>query len=195
MTRHCVRQIRVRRGGGYAGPRRVSAFLRAAGPILLAAVLFCGCKYPFGFGRKPMEPEAVLTSAQARLTHMECTKLHVWERTRLYSYMNGASEAYFARGFRRLATLDIKWKNTEAKVEFYRVDTEANATGLFDDFNDGQGKKLPAGVASAAWTARELEGIFHRGVYFCRLIVYGNDEEAQTLLHKAAAAIDASIPK
>ena len=80
-------------------------------------------------------------------------------------------------------------------MELYLVDTEANAEGLFDDHNDGKGRPLPAGRGSAAWTSKELEGIFHRGRYFCRAIIYGNDKEALQLLDALALAIDQSIPQ
>ena len=109
--------------------------------------------------------------------------------------MNGAAEAYYAKGFRELAVCDTRWQTTDAKIELYRAEPVANAKALFDEFNDGKGKELPAGIGSAAWTGQELDGIFHRGPYFCRLIIYGHDKEAHELLHTLAAAIDQAIPR
>ena len=140
-------------------------------------------------------PEAILKASYARLAGGQFTKLTTYVGNRLFAYMNGAAEAYFSRGFVKLATVDVKWKATEATVEFYQVKTAANAAALLDEFDDGQGKKLAAGVRSAAWAAKELEGIFHRGVYFCRIIVIGNDQEAHDLLAALATAIDKAIEK
>lgn len=161
--------------------------------LLLLPLLVVGCTCPFFGGRSGAPPKAILKAAEDRFAEAKFTKLLAWEGNRLYSYMNGAAEAYYARGFRKLATVDVAWKETEAKVELYRMDAAANAAALFSDFNDGKGKPLPAGLGSASWVARELEGIFHRGPYFCRLIIYGNDKEAHVLLRTLAAAIDQSI--
>jgi hypothetical protein len=94
-----------------------------------------------------------------------------------------------------LAVADAKWRDTEAKLELYQVTTPANAKALFEEFNDGKGRELPAGLGSAAWDATELEGIFYRGACFCRVIIIGNDKEARQLLDALAAAIDQSIPQ
>jgi len=144
---------------------------------------------------QPPAPLEILKAADARLTEMTFTKPETYPGSRLYSYMDGAAETYFARGFRELATADTKWRDTEAKIELYRVTTADNAKGLFDDHDDGKGKKLPAGLGSASWAAKELEGIFYRGLYFCRVIIYGNDKEAHQLLRTLSAAIDKAIPE
>jgi hypothetical protein len=126
---------------------------------------------------------------------MAFTKLMAWPAGRLYDYMDGAAEAYFARGFRTLGTADTKWRDTLAKIELYQVKAPADAKALFDDMNDGKGKQLPAGLGSASWEAKELEGIFYRGTCFCRIMIYGNDKAAHQLLDALAAALDQSIPR
>lgn len=145
---------------------------------------------------EPVKPVIILRRADARMRgEVAFNKRIPWTGPHLYDYMNGAAETYYARGFRELGTVEARWRGTDAMVELYQVKTPENATALFGEFNDGKGRKLPAGVASAAWSAKELEGIFHRGCYFCRLIIYGNDVEARQLLDKLATAIDASIPR
>jgi len=170
---------------------------RSTSPLSLLAILLllAGCRCPFGGARKAGAPAAILKAADARLAEMAFTKLTTHPGGRLYDYMNGAAEAYFARNFLTLGTADTRWRTTDAKLELFQVKAPADAKGLFDDHNDGKGKELPAGLGSAAWAAKELEGIFHRGPYFCRIIIYGNDKEAQQLLDRLAAAIDQSIPK
>ena len=152
-----------------------------------------GC-LPLGAQRAP-SPLAALKAADARLPEVAFDKLMSFPGDRLFAYMNGAAETYYAKGFRDLGTCDAKWRGTDAKVELYLVDTPVHAKALFDEFNDGKGTELPAGLASASWIARELEGIFHRGPYLCRIIIYGNDGEARQLLHALSAAVDQSIPE
>jgi hypothetical protein len=154
-----------------------------------------GCHCPFLGGRRATSPLAILKAADARLAEMSFTNLMEFPGARLFDYMNGAAETYYARGFVTLGTAETKWRATEARIELYQVKMPANAKGLFDDHNDGKGKELPAGLGSAWWEARELEGIFHRGSHFCRVIIYGNDKEAQQLLDTLSAAIDQSIPE
>jgi hypothetical protein len=114
---------------------------------------------------------------------------------RLFDYMDGAAETYFQHGFRTLGVADTKWRRTQAKVEVFQLATPADAKALFDERNDGKGRELPAGLASASWEAREIEGIFYRGSYVCQFMIYGNDKEAHQLLDTLAAALDQSIPK
>jgi hypothetical protein len=147
----------------------------------------------FGTAAEPKPAEDVLAQAREALPKVAFQKTHTFEGNRLYAYMNGAAEAYYSRNFRKLAAVDAKWKETQAKVELYRVETKANAAQLFDDFNDGQGKPLKAGERGTWWEAQELEGIFHRGPYFARVFIYGSDDEAKTLLRDLAAAIDQGI--
>ena len=161
--------------------------------VLAILPLLSGCRCPW-WGERAPAPLAVLKGADARLDEMSFTNLMTFPGPRLYDYMDGAAEAYYARGFRVLGTAETKWRKTDARIELYQVKTAADAKGLFDDHNDGKGKELPAGLGSAAWTAKELEGIFYRGTHFCRVIIYGNDKEAQQLLDSLAAAIDQNIP-
>jgi len=126
---------------------------------------------------------------------MAFTKAMTWPGPRLYDYMDGASETYYAHHFRVLATAETRQGRTDARIELFQVASPADAQALFAEHDDGKGTKLPAGLASAAWSAKEFEGIFHRGPYFCRLIIYGNDAEARQLLDALAIAIDKSIPE
>ena len=170
-----------------------SRVTRHASRILVVLLLVApGCRCPWS-GKRPAGPAAVLGAADAAVADMALAKTATWPAARLYDYMDGAAEAYFARGFVVLATAETKWRTTEARIELFQVKSRADAKGLFDEFNDGKGRKLPAGIASAAWDARELEGIFYRGSFFCRLIIYGNDKEARDLLDALAAAIDKSM--
>jgi len=157
----------------------------------LALAALAGCA---GLLSTPTTPEAILRAADARLEQMTFEKLIVFRGPQLFNYMDGAAEAYYSRGFLEMATADTRWRSTDAKVELYRLKTPENAAKLFEDFNDGKGKELPAGEASAAWKAKELEGIFHRGPFFCRIIIYGADKEAEVLLDTLSAAIDQAIP-
>jgi len=161
--------------------------------LALAPLAVLGGCLPFG--GDGASPSAVLRRAAARLSEVAVTKQMSFAGARLYDYMNGAAEAYYAKGFRTLGVADARWRTTDATLEVYRLETPAHAKALFDEFNDGKGKELPAGLGSASWHARELEGIFHRGPYFCRLIIVGNDNEAKQLLDALAAAIDQSIPE
>jgi len=126
---------------------------------------------------------------------MQFEKLASFSSGRLYDYMDGAAEGYFKHNFLVLGTADTKFRNTQAKAELFRLAAPADAKALFDELNDGKGKQLPAGLRSASWEAKEIEGIFYRGPYFCRLMIYGNDKEAHQLLDALAAAVDLSIPK
>ena len=164
--------------------------LWAAGALV---VLLAGCPRPRNGKPATPQPEAVLEAADARFTDARFTALVTFEGNKLYAYMDGAAETYYARGFLKLATVDVKWKETDAKVELYHVKTAANAAALLEEFDDGKGKKLAAGVRSAAWDAKELEGIFHRGPFFCRLIIYGGDKEAHQMLDALASAIDKAV--
>jgi hypothetical protein len=138
-------------------------------------------------------PLDVLRAADARLPQLAFADLCAYPGGRLYAYMNGAAELYYERNFRCLGAAETKWRSTEAVVELYRVASPRDARALFDDHDDGRGKGLAAGAAGTAWTAKELEGIFWRGPYFCRIITYGNDAEARELLRTLATAVDRSI--
>jgi len=159
----------------------------AAAALLLAAG--CALLAP----GKPSPPLDVLRAADARLPQLAFASLAAYRGTQLFGYMNGAAEAYYQRNFRCLATAETKWRSTEAVVELYRVASPGDARGLYADHDDGKGRNLGAGAAGTAWTARELEGIFRRGPYFCRIIVYGNDAEARELMTVLATAVDRGI--
>ncbi len=160
--------------------------------LVAVAVVVCGCM-PRDDGLP--RPESILRQADRQLTEAFFNKHVTFGREQLFAYMNGAAETYYAKGFRELGVCDARWKTTDAKIELYRADGPANAAALFEEFNDGKGKLLPAGRGSAAWHARELEGIFYRGPFFCRLIIYGNDVEAKEFLPALATAIDQAIPR
>jgi len=162
--------------------------------LLLLAVL-AGCLGSPRISSGPSSPVGILKAANGRLTHMQFEKLATFSSGRLYDYMDGAAEGYFKHNFQTLGTADAKFRNTQAKAEVFLLAAPDDAKALFTELNDGKGKELPAGLASASWEARELEGIFYRGPYFCRLMIYGNDKEAHQLLDALAAAIDLSIPK
>ncbi|MFP4056237.1 MAG: DUF6599 family protein [Candidatus Brocadiia bacterium] len=164
---------------------------RLAAPLALSALLLaggCGLWRP-----SPPSPVEVLEATAARLPEVAIAKVREHTGRRLYDYMDGAAETYFAHGFRSLGTADAKWRNTEAVIEVFRLATPDDAKALFDQKNHGADRELPAGAASAAWKAKELEGIFHRGPFFCTIMIYGNDQEAQQLLDTLAAALDQTI--
>jgi len=160
----------------------------------VALALLSGCKMPWP-AKRAAGPAQVLKAADAALADMAFTNVAEWPGARLFDYMDGAAEAYFRRRFLTLASADTKLGRTDARIELFQVRSAADAATLFDDHNDGKGTKLPVGVASALWEAREMEAIFHRGPFFCRLIIYGASPEAHKLLAALAAAIDNSIPK
>ncbi len=164
----------------------------------LAACFFIvaasGCRLPWS-GEGAASPAAILRAADAALPEMAFTNVAEWPGARLFDYMDGAAEAYFRRRFRTLASAETKLGKTDARVELFQVKSPADAAALFDDQNDGKGKKLPVGVASALWEAREMEAIFHRGPFFCRLIIYGSSPEAHKLLDALAAALDKNMPQ
>jgi len=169
--------------------------LAARGSPLVAIffALLTGC--PPWAAKPPANPAAVLRAADAALPDMAFTNVAEWPGARLFDYMDGAAEAYFRRRFVTLASADTKLGKTDARVELFQVRSPADARALFDDHDDGKGKKLSVGLASALWEAREMEAIFHRGPLFCRLIIYGASPEAHKLLDTLAGAIDKSIPQ
>jgi len=136
---------------------------------------------------------AILRAADAALPDMTLANVAEWPGPRLFDYMNGAAERYYAHRFVTLGSAETKLGKTDARVELFMVRSPADAKALFDDHDDGKGKKLPVGLASSLWVAREMEAIFHRGPYFCRIIIYGSGPEAHKLLNSLAAAIDKSI--
>jgi hypothetical protein len=167
--------------------------LNALTLLLLAAL--AGCLGVPRSSTGPSSPAGILKAANGRLAHMQFEKLASFSSGRLYDYMDGAAEGYFKHNFQTLGTSDTKFRNTQAKAEVFLLAAPEDAKALFNELNDGKGKQLPAGLASASWVAKEIEGIFYRGPYLCRLMIYGNDKEARQLLDALAAAIDLSIPK
>jgi len=161
--------------------------------LLLAAALLTGC-CPLCKNATP-SPTAVLKAADAALPKVEFSGFGEFAGGRLFDYMNGAAEGYYQFNFRVLAAADAKQGECEAKVEVYRLADPADAKSLFDGSNDGKGKPLPEGVAGTCWYARELEGIFHRGPFFCRILVYGDDDKSKTFLNTLATHLDQAIPQ
>ncbi|HUT32940.1 MAG TPA: hypothetical protein VNE39_05645 [Planctomycetota bacterium] len=162
--------------------------------VVLVVVVESGCKFPWS-APAPANPVAILKAADAALPGMALTNVAEWPGPRLFDYMDGAAETYFARRFVTLGSAETKLGKTDARVELFMVKAPADAKALFDDHDDGKGKKLGVGLASSLWEAREMEAIFHRGPYFCRLIIYGSSPEAHKLLGTLAAAIDKSIER
>lgn len=156
------------------------------------AVVLCGC---LPWRDEPQAPREVLEAAEPTLPEIAFSGQMTFQGAKLYSYMNGAAETYYAKGFEVLGTAEVKWRNTEAVIELYRVNRPANAKALFEESDDGTGKPLPAGVASTSWSNHEIYGIFHRGPFFCRVIIYGNDAEARRLLETLAQAVDQAIAR
>lgn len=142
----------------------------------------------------PELPANVLAAADEALPDASLTRLASYSGNRLYTYLDGAAEAYFDRGFLKLATAQVARRDARATVELYLLATADGAAELFGDLSDGKGEELPAGRHSTLWATTGLEGIFHRGRYFCRLAAPANDEAARQLLNTLATAIDKSIP-
>jgi len=143
----------------------------------------------------PPSPTTVVKAADASLPKVTFSGHGEFEGGRLFDYMNGAAEGYYKYNFRVLAAADAKQGECEAKVEVFAFAAPTNAKAIFEASNDGKGKPLPAGEAGTCWYARELEGIFHRGPFFCRVIVYGDDDASKTFLSTLAKAIDGAIPR
>ncbi len=173
-------------GHGARGTRHAACIAVA---LTIAAA---GCKLPF-WGKQPANPVAILKSADAALPDVAFANVADWPGPRLFDYMNGAAEGYYKHSFVTLGSAETKLGKTDARVELFQFKAAANAKALFDESNDGKGKTLGVGLASALWEAREMEAIFHRGPFFCRLIIYGASPEAHKLLTTLAAAIDKSL--
>jgi len=169
--------------------------LAARGSRLVAIFLLplAGCRLPWA-AKPPAYPAAILKSADAALPDMAFANVAEWPGARLFDYMNGAAEAYFKHSFITLGSAETRLGKTDARVELFQLKARRNATALFKESNDGKGRKLAAGLAGTYWEGREMEAIFHRGPFFCRLIIYGSSPEAHKLLATLAAAIDKSIP-
>ncbi len=162
-------------------------------PLLaLLPLLAIGCRLPWS-APAPANPVALLKAADAVLADMAFTNVAEWPGARLFDYMNGAAEGYFKHRFVTLASAETKLGKTDARVELFVLKAPTDATALFDEGNDGKGKPLAAGVAGTFWEGREMEALFHRGPFFCRLIIYGSSPEAHKLLAALAAAIDKCI--
>lgn len=144
-------------------------------------------------GKEPANPAAVLRAADAALGDMTLENLAEYPGPRLFDYMNGAAETYYRHRFVTLASADTRLGKTDARVELFMHRSPDDAKAIFDEHDDGKGKKLPVGTASSFWEAREMEAIFHRGPFFCRLIIYGASPEAHKLLDALAKAIDSAI--
>ncbi len=117
-----------------------------------------------------------------------------WPAARLFDYMDGAAEGYFKHHFVTLGSAETRLGRTDARVELFALRRRADARALFRESNDGKGKRLAAGVAGTYWEGREMEAIFHRSRFFCRIIVYGSSPEAHKLLDALAAALDKNMP-
>jgi len=135
----------------------------------------------------------ILRSADAVLPDLAFTNVAEWPGARLFDYMDGAAEAYFKHRFVTLGSTETKLGKTDARVELFQFKAAANAKAIFDESNDGKGQPLAAGLAGTFWEGREMEALFHRGPFLCRLILYGSSPEAHKLLTTLAAAIDKSI--
>ena len=160
--------------------------------LVVLLVVESGCRLPWS-AKPPANPTTILKAANAALPDMAFTNVSEWPGARLFDYMDGAAEAYFKHSFVTLGSAETKLGKTDARAELFQFKAAANAQALFDESNDGKGKKLAAGLAGTFWEGREMEALFHRGPYFCRLIIYGSSSEAHKLLNTLAAAIDKSI--
>ena len=160
--------------------------------LVVVVVVESGCRLPWA-GKRAADPVRILKSADAALADMAFTNVAEWPGARLFDYMDGAAEGYFKHSFVTLGSAEARLGKTDARAELFQFKAPANAKALFDESDDGKGKKLGVGLASALWEAREMEAIFHRGPFFCRLIIYGSSPEAHKLLNTLAAAIDKSI--
>jgi len=159
--------------------------------LVLLPLVALGC-LPWT-GKPPASPVTILKSADAALPDMAFANVADWPGARLFDYMNGAAEAYFKHAFVTLGSAETRLGKTDARVELFQFKSAANARALFDESNDGKGHPLGAGLAGTFWEGREMEALFHRGPYLCRLIIYGSSPEAHKLLTTLAAAIDKSL--
>jgi len=165
--------------------------------LLAALVLVHGCA-----GATRVDQAAPTSRAQDELATLRdaahggllLTEFRQYEGGRLYDYMNGAAETYFAHGFRRLTTCVARWGETEAIIELYRLATRANAAELLASFRGSGERQLQAGEEGLFWPGAEPEANIQRGPFFARIIVYGRRASAaESQLKTIVARVDRSL--
>jgi len=112
---------------------------------------------------------------------------------RLYDYMDGAAEIYMRHGFQKLRVSEMKRGDRRALVELYHLKTDADAKSLFDQSCDPTSKPLDAGAQGCYWPGREVEGLFHRGPFLCRIFAYAGGEPGETMVRDIARKLDGNI--
>jgi len=161
----------------------------------MPALLAVGCRH------NAASPRAILRKGLAGTENLEIRGTKEYRGQELYNYMNGAAETYYMHGFLVLGIAELERGETRALVELYQLEAPANATALFASYRDKAAKPLDAGTEGIYWPAQEIEGLFHRGPFFCRVYVYapasppGRGAPALKLLNDIASGVDAATPK
>ena len=161
----------------------------------MPALVAIGCRH------NAASPQAILRKGLAGAENLKIRSTEQYRGQELYNYMNGAAETYYERGFRVLGVAELERGDTHALVELYQLGIPANATALFASYRDKAAKPLDAGTEGCYWPSQEIEGLFHRGPFFCRVYVYapagppGRGGPALKLLNDIASGVDAATPK
>ncbi len=174
--------------------RRVSGVCAyaAAGLLLVALSGAWGCRSLSGRVTSPLAD--VVQDALGDLPGVSHDHVEVFEGEQLYDYMNGAAVTYLERDFRRMIACDVYEQSVQAKVELFEMGAAQSAGAVFSELSSAGGEPLAVGEGGRYWSGGESEGVFLRGAFIVRILVYA--EEATTaaaLTKKVAAALDRGV--
>lgn len=124
-------------------------------------------------------------------------KAEIYERDKLYDYIDGAAEIYLRHDFALLSVQNYKIVKadvaTEAKVEIYDMSAPKNAEALFDYIYGNVPQRLNIGVKSIFNENDEYEIAFCLDRYVCKLIVYERSKTTKDALLALAKEIESRI--
>jgi hypothetical protein len=114
----------------------------------------------------------------------------LYEGGALFDYINGGADAYYNRGFERLAAQLYSRGDLEIQLEIYDMGSRAGADAIFVENTSGMDTTTDFGERS---TRDAYQISFFRGRYYVSVLAFSSGDEVGAAMAAIARSVDAAI--
>ena len=114
----------------------------------------------------------------------------LYEGGALFDYINGGADAYYNRGFERLAAQLYSKDALEVQLEIYDMGSPEGASAIFEENTSGMDTTTDFGESS---TRDEYQISFHRGRHYVSVLAFSSSGETEAAMTAIAQSVDSAI--
>jgi hypothetical protein len=114
----------------------------------------------------------------------------VFEKEKLWEYINGGADVYLDYGFQRVVTVDLENGKRSMTIDVYEMKTLDGAFGIYAR------ERAPTYSFQPIGTEGYLEGValnFYQVQYYVKINAFSDDQETKTAMQKIAAGVSQRI--